>query len=1129
MTLTLATGGAGGATTSAMSLATPSMYWACALLATGLGASLALLDLDEVKKGSSGNSPAAHVSECADSADLLLSDMFGDGAGLGLLEPLWRLFTPDGALWTLLTGWAPRDSASHLGLAGLLAAIGSLAAAAGGLLGESVEAFGRLVRPRRKGKKGAKDEGAEGSTVAHEKINMTFVQEIKAYYGYARLFVLGVFREYVVRARAAIWRDEVSRRYITRERWSTGWVDFYLQHMYKLYVDCFGRPIASAPDACVDVIMRSRPGGVLFGPLHDFVCTERVLRCVNLASYNYLGFGGVDEFCTPAAKAAVMEHGWSTCTTRTEGGTVSLHRELEREVAEFLSKEDAVVLGMGFATNSTILPALFEAGTGTGVLVLSDELNHRSIVEGVRLSGATVRAFAHNSMPALERELRRAIQEGQPTKTSAAPDGEAKKPSVPWRKIFVVVEGIYSMEGDFCKLREIVTLKNRYGAYLYLDEAHSIGAVGPTGRGVTELLGVPTSEVDVMMGTFTKSFGSAGGYVAASKEVISALRRNAPGSTFAGAMAPPCAAQALVALRMISGKEGGSRGAEKLASIRDNSNFFRKRLAEVGFKVIGDEDSPIVPVMVHHPTKLAELSRICLELGTALVAVGNPAVPLLYERVRFCISAAHTRDQLEKAIQQLVVVGAKLGVLYDRGVEKSEREARAARLAEYSAWLHNAPLETRTWPPPLGNGWSPEPLAPTAATCSLLARMEEMAATPQESTALDFRPLNPLGYRGPPTPAVQKATEATMAVFGFGACGPRGFYGTTVPHLEMEAALAKFLGLEACIAYSAGVTVASSVLPALVQPGDRVVVDHEAHLGIRTGLRLCKAEITWVPHNDLAAIEDALAKGSSKGRSKGAQQRRTFLVVEALCQRSGKLAPLKELVALKERYGALLVLDEALTFGAIGETGRGLCEVHGLASTRVDAIMGSLENALAGVGGFCAGRRGLVEHQRLAGAGYCFSASCPPSACSAATASLGDLSSADGIERRKRVSKLSALLHAELSQAVAESKDAGTANVELSSSPESFVQVLRWNGSEVAELGAGEELLLAVAAHCAAAGVQVQVCSPTRCGAELAFNSRLAAPTKLAAGLRVCVSAGHSEEDVRKVAETLKGGLCKKK
>merc|ERR1719181_2274721 len=196
-------------------------------------------------------------------------------------------------------------------------------------------------------------------------------------------------------------------------------------------------------------------------------------------------------------------------------------------------------------------------------------------------------------MDALEGELKKATDEGQP--------GTDK----PWRKIFVVVEGIYSMEGDFCRLRDIVTLKNRYKAYLYLDEAHSIGAVGPTGRGVTELLGVPTEEVDVMMGTFSKSFGSAGGYVAASQGVIDVLRRSAPGSIFASAMAPPCAAQALIALKVIAGKVGGDVGVEKIRRIRDNSNYFRRRLEEEGFKTLGDIDSPIVPLMLYRSRGMA--------------------------------------------------------------------------------------------------------------------------------------------------------------------------------------------------------------------------------------------------------------------------------------------------------------------------------------------------------------------------------------------------------------------------------------------------------------------------------------------------------------------------------------------
>lgn len=1069
------------------------LFLACCFLIAVLGFLLAHLEGDP--KGGYSNAPTSHLHECADSADLLFSDLFSDGTGLGPLEPLWRLFTFEGALWTLLTGWDPRDHASSLGLHGMLEALGSLGATILGLFAHAAAAF--LKFGGRKGSKVPKDQ--EKSSSAHEKIQMTFLQEAHAYWGYVRLFVLGLIREYVVRACAVIVRDEMSLRYVHREKWSVGWTDFYLQHMYKLYVDCFARPISSAPDSTVEVVVRERAGGDLFGPIKDLKLTEKRRMCVNLSSYNYLGFGGVDEFCTPAARRAVRELGWSSCGTRTEGGTKEIHRELEREVAKYLSKEDALVLGMGFATNSTILPALFEAKAGGGgILVLSDELNHRSIVEGVRLSGATVRAFSHNSMTALEKELQRAIEQGQSS-------------GKPWRKIFVVVEGIYSMEGDFCRLREIVTLKNKYGAYLYLDEAHSIGAVGQSGRGVTELLGVPTKEVDVMMGTFTKSFGSAGGYVAASKEVIAQLRRVAPGSVFAGAMAPPCAAQALQALRVISGEEGGDTGARKLAAIRENSNYFRDELSRRGFKVLGDVDSPIVPVMLHHPWKLAAFSRRCLDRGIAVVVVGNPAVPILYERVRFCISAAHTIPQLAEAITEITAVGQELGVLYETGKPTAELEALAEMDRTYADWLRNAPLMPRSETKALS--WSPEPLCPPApAEQSFLASLESACATAEQvPTSHDFRLMDPLGYAASPLEAALVATEQTMDHYGFGACGPRGFYGGSLPHLEVEAALAEFLGMEAAITYSAGVTTVSSVIPALVQTGDRVIVDSEVHLGFRTGLRLCKAEVTWVPHYDLSAVEAALQAGAQKAGDKK-EARRTFIMMEALCQRTGRVAPLQQLVALKEKYGAVLVLDESLSFGVLGDKGLGLCEMAKVSPSKVDAIMGSLELAVAGVGGFCAGRRGLVDHQRLAGAGYCFSASCPPSACSAAKATMKDLSSTS---RRQRLQANTKSLHQTLMEVTK-----GNSSMELVSCPESFVQQLRCRQSDGAE-----ERILELNRHLKKMSLHAQVCSPSQCGAEGSFDARLGARQAAVPSLRFCATSEHSSEDYARLKEALQSAL----
>ena len=164
------------------------------------------------------------------------------------------------------------------------------------------------------------------------------------------------------------------------------------------------------------------------------------------------------------------------------------------------------------------------------MLIISDQLNHTSIVEGVRGSGAKVQPFAHNNMRHLEAILRRATERGQPG-------------GAPWRKIFIAVEGIYSMEGEFCRLREVIALKKRFNAYLYLDEAHSIGAVGPAGKGVCDAFDIPTSEVDIMMGTFTKSFGSVGGYIAGEPGLIASIRRHASSSLYSPAMSPPAVQQ----------------------------------------------------------------------------------------------------------------------------------------------------------------------------------------------------------------------------------------------------------------------------------------------------------------------------------------------------------------------------------------------------------------------------------------------------------------------------------------------------------------------------------------------------------------------------------------------------------
>ena len=250
---------------------------------------------------------------------------------------------------------------------------------------------------------------------------------------------------------------------------------------------------------------------------------------VNLGSYNYLGFAESEGPCTDAAIETVKHLGCGGTSPAHELGYTQLHRQLEAKVARFLGTEAAVVYGMGFATNAMNIPEMF----GSGTLVVSDDKNHASAILGLKLSKATVKVFKHNDMKDLENLLRRSIIQGQ------------AKTGRPWKKIIVLVEGIYSMEGSIVCLPEIVALKKKYNFYIYLDEAHSVGAMGSKGRGIVDYFGLDPTDIDIMMGTFSKSFGAAGGYIAGSRRLIKFLRTRSQAAAYASTMAPGVARQVI--------------------------------------------------------------------------------------------------------------------------------------------------------------------------------------------------------------------------------------------------------------------------------------------------------------------------------------------------------------------------------------------------------------------------------------------------------------------------------------------------------------------------------------------------------------------------------------------------------
>ncbi|XP_064006707.1 serine palmitoyltransferase 2 isoform X5 [Pogoniulus pusillus] len=364
---------------------------------------------------------------------------------------------------------------------------------------------------------------------------------VLTYVGYGVLTLFGYLRDFMRQ-----WKIEKCQNATEREEQKDfvplyqDFENFYNRNLYMRIRDSWNRPICSVPGAKVDMMERVS---------HDynwtFTYTGRVIKdIINMGSYNYLGFAQKSGTCQEAAAKVLSQYGAGVCSTRQEMGNLDKHEELEKLVARFLGVESAMAYGMGFATNSMNIPAL----VGKGCLILSDELNHASLVLGARLSGATIRIFKHNNMQSLEKLLKDAIVHGQP------------RTRRPWKKILILVEGIYSMEGSIVRLPEVIALKKKYKSYLYLDEAHSIGALGPSGRGVVDYFGLNPEDVDVMMGTFTKSFGAAGGYIGGKKELIDYLRTYSHSAVYATSLSPPVVEQIITSMKCIMGEDGTTVG-----------------------------------------------------------------------------------------------------------------------------------------------------------------------------------------------------------------------------------------------------------------------------------------------------------------------------------------------------------------------------------------------------------------------------------------------------------------------------------------------------------------------------------------------------------------------------------------
>ena len=486
-----------------------------------------------------------------------------------------------------------------------------------------------------------------GPPVAHIEEDPPLSFLITTYISYLMLIVLGHIRDFFGKRFA-------SKRYAHLKQQNgyaplnSDFDNFYVRRLKMRINDCFGRMTTGVPGRFITLLNRES-----YDHNITFSLTGGTTECLNMSSYNYLGYAESVGACADDVEQVVQQYGLSSCATRSEAGTLDLHEDLEKLTARFVGKPAASVFSQGFGVNATIFSALVDKGC----LVISDELNHASIRWGSRLSGAAIRIFSHNSMEALEKLLREVISQGQP------------RTHRPWKKILVVVEGLYSMEGTMCNLPGLIALKEKYKFYLFIDEAHSIGALGRNGRGVCDFYGISPSKVDILMGTFTKSFGAAGGYIAADQHMIDKLKLSNAGSVLVEAMSPIVIQQVSTSLRGIAREIPGLDGVERVERLAFNSIYLRLGLKKLGFIIYGHPASPIIPLLLYNPAKMPAFSHQMLKRRIAVVIVAYPATPLIQSRVRFCVSAAHNKDDLDRLLDACDEIGDLLLLKY-KGTRK---------------------------------------------------------------------------------------------------------------------------------------------------------------------------------------------------------------------------------------------------------------------------------------------------------------------------------------------------------------------------------------------------------------------------------------------------------------------------
>jgi 8-amino-7-oxononanoate synthase len=345
-------------------------------------------------------------------------------------------------------------------------------------------------------------------------------------------------------------------------------------------------------------------------------------------SNSYLGLT-IHPKLKEATKQAVDKYGSGCAGSRFLNGTLDLHLELERRLAEFVGMEGALVFSTGYQVNLGVVSSLL----GRHDYLILDEYDHACIIDGARLSFAKVLKYRHNDMESLEKVLKKC----EPDKIK-----------------LIVTDGVFSMEGDICKLPEMSTLAKQYDANIMIDDAHSLGVLGKNGRGTADHFGM-TKDVDLIMGTFSKSLASIGGFIAADKYTINYLKHNARSLIFSASIAPANAASVLAALDLMEEEP------ERIAKLWDNTHYALKLLKEAGFET-GHTETPIIPVYVRDDFKTFTLTKRLLEEGVFVNPVVSPAVPSSSSLIRYSLMATHSFAQIEESIHKIKTIAQEIGI-----------------------------------------------------------------------------------------------------------------------------------------------------------------------------------------------------------------------------------------------------------------------------------------------------------------------------------------------------------------------------------------------------------------------------------------------------------------------------------